>query len=259
MDFTMQSSVVELSEQSQLEAAIQESLLYSKSSSSKRTKYQLVFSDSDDEEIDTISLSSGTDNDTEEMDGGCTSIELGSQGSTQSLFKSSKSEHLSVSKIKKKAADKSILQGGTAESQPEPEQSRRTRKRTSSQSSAQDELPRKILRFNATQGNNKSLDQVELQSVSSRKPECSATLKKKVANGIQVEESVTPSTTVETLLETGSIGKDEVSHILFRLPDGSRLHKKFVCSHPIKVNNVVIHFSFSLTYAFLYASYDDDM
>lgn len=42
--------------------------------------------------------------------------------------------------------------------------------------------------------------------------------------------------TVEELLASGDIHKDEVSQILFRLPDGTRLQKCFLSKHPISVS-----------------------
>ena len=41
---------------------------------------------------------------------------------------------------------------------------------------------------------------------------------------------------VEELLASGDICKDEVSQILFRLPDGTRLQKCFLSKHPISVS-----------------------
>lgn len=49
-------------------------------------------------------------------------------------------------------------------------------------------------------------------------------------------ESVNTEHTVEELLASGHLCKDEVSQILFRLPDGSRLQKSFLCNHPISVS-----------------------
>ena len=230
---------MELSEQSQLEAAIQESLRNCQTSSRKSSKYQLVFSDSDDDEVDTISLSS--DSDVDEVDGACTSVELGSETLTHTSAEPSTNDRFpmcTTSNVKMKPVDET-----------QHEELRRNRKRTSSQSSAQDELPRKVLRSSAAQVNPHF---VESQNISSRNGKHSTTLvspagqsekRRNVLNGKRFEDSrdsSTSSTTVEQLLETGAIGKDKVSHILFRLPDGSRLQKVFICSHPIQVSNVVV-------------------
>lgn len=40
---------------------------------------------------------------------------------------------------------------------------------------------------------------------------------------------------VEEMLAAGSISKEDVSLILFRLPDGTRLQKSFLCNHPVQV------------------------
>lgn len=41
--------------------------------------------------------------------------------------------------------------------------------------------------------------------------------------------------TVEELLASGDVHKDQVTQILFRLPDGTRLQKSFLCTHPVEV------------------------
>lgn len=43
--------------------------------------------------------------------------------------------------------------------------------------------------------------------------------------------------TVEELLVAGVVRQEEVSQILFRLPDGTRLHKSFLCKEPIRVSS----------------------
>jgi hypothetical protein len=43
---------------------------------------------------------------------------------------------------------------------------------------------------------------------------------------------------VEEMLAAGDISKDAVSLILFRLPDGTRLHKSFLCNHSVKVGTI---------------------
>lgn len=45
---------------------------------------------------------------------------------------------------------------------------------------------------------------------------------------------------VEELLASGKIQQEEVSQILFRLPDGSRVQKSFLCNHPIRVSSSII-------------------
>lgn len=46
--------------------------------------------------------------------------------------------------------------------------------------------------------------------------------------------------TVEELLESGDIHKDDVTQILFRLPDGTRLQKSFLSKHPISVSRLCL-------------------
>ena len=47
--------------------------------------------------------------------------------------------------------------------------------------------------------------------------------------------------TVEELLASGDVHKDQVTQILFRLPDGTRLQKSFLCTHPVEVCLIVVH------------------
>lgn len=49
----------------------------------------------------------------------------------------------------------------------------------------------------------------------------------------------THSVMIEEQLASGDILKDEVSHILFRLPDGTRLQRSFLCKHPVRVSPVI--------------------
>ncbi len=57
--------------------------------------------------------------------------------------------------------------------------------------------------------------------------------KAKVASSEDCTDAVQ---SVEELLASGNIHKDEVTQILFRLPDGTRLQKSFLSKHPISVS-----------------------
>ena len=49
-------------------------------------------------------------------------------------------------------------------------------------------------------------------------------------------DTTTTTAMVEELLASGDLHKDEVTQILFRLPDGTRLQKSFLSKHPISVS-----------------------
>ena len=248
---------MELSEQSQLEAAIQASLQDchpASDATKRRSKYELVFSDSED---DPLSLSSDAVSDMDETDEGW----MGSANVVDDavgLAHTSTSNSLTPlnsasSTVKLKQCERSVLEGDVEESQPE--LSRKKRKRTSSHLSIQYENPRKVLRSNTSKNNDIHYpvrrSQNQWNSACSKSQESlgsqqrSKNQKKKTfANGAQEQTGLNSSSNttsvacidVEKLLETGAIRKDEVSHLLFRLPDGTRLQKTFICSHPIKVN-----------------------
>lgn len=55
-------------------------------------------------------------------------------------------------------------------------------------------------------------------------------------------DDTTVSLTIEEQLASGAIHKSEVSQILFRLPDGTRLQKYFLCSSLIRVSPCNIKF-----------------
>ncbi len=49
------------------------------------------------------------------------------------------------------------------------------------------------------------------------------------------KRSAKPAVDPDVMLKNGELLKEEVSHILLRMPDGSRLHKTFLRSAPVKV------------------------
>ena len=252
---------MELSEQSQLEAAIQASL-QDCHATKKSSKYELIFSDSDSDggggENDHIYLSSDSNSDMDETDGGwihssddvhlVSDTNLQVHTSTMSMATIDSPASLkppmdSNSNVKTKPINshvKSLLEDVP------PQQTRRNRKRTSSPSSSQDECPRKVPRSNTTDSISDGSHHSAAISHSStcrsngpvkaQSPRKSKRNKQNNADDDEQQQMLSSDTTdVEKLLETGAIGKDEVSHILFRLPDGTRLQKAFICSHPIKV------------------------
>ena len=62
-----------------------------------------------------------------------------------------------------------------------------------------------------------------------------ATVKQKGVSTMQMTDGAGSCLSVEEQIASGSISKDEVSQIVVRMPDGSRVQKSFVCHHPIKV------------------------
>lgn len=232
---------MELSEQSQLEAAIQASLHDCQASTNavkKSSKYELVFSESESDENDVISLSSDAKSDVDETDGGWMGT---STKEADSSVVADSPVMVSVDadcEVRVKPVDicdnDPLLQRGNEEPR-----SKQTvnRKRNSSQSSLESEHPRKILKASSSKMSDYSLGRSQrVKSKRSRDPVVKQSPKK---NHEQSQTLITinnnSTNSVEELLKSGSIRSHEVSHILFRLPDGSRLQKAFICSHPIKV------------------------
>lgn len=256
--YLLQSSVVELSEQSQLEAAIQASLQDCQASANavnRSSKYELVFSESESDENDVISLSSDARSDVDETDGGwmgTTDVDLHSDSDIQAHTSSKGVEPYVVadssvmvsidadSEVRMKPVDihdnDPLLQRDNEESK---SKQTRNRKRTSSQTSLVSEHPRKLLRASTSKMSESSSGRLpRVKSKRSRDPVAKESPKENIEQS-QTSTTVNNSDTnsVEELLRSGSIGNYEVSRILFRLPDGSRLQKAFICSHPIKVDD----------------------
>lgn len=258
---------MELSEQSQLEAAIQASIQDCQSSSNpsnKTSKYELVFSDSDDDENDPVSVSSDAISDMDETDGGWNNIanvvDVGSDGDVLTHASTKSPLHIESPSFINSSSDTNFTidkhNPPFLEKESKQELIGKSRKRTFSQSSAQDHQPRKIRKSSTTKNIDRShhivtrsqrnvkSDCCEPTEISNGQPPSRYRNRNtSVANGARSQllncdssSTSTTSTTVEKLVETGAIGKDEVSHILFRLPDGTRVQKTFICSHPIKVN-----------------------
>lgn len=59
---------------------------------------------------------------------------------------------------------------------------------------------------------------------------------------------------VEDLLAAGDIHKEDVSLILFRLPDGTRLQKTFLSNHPIRVSPSMQEVSYPKVVCFMHLS-----
>lgn len=243
---------MELSEQSQLEAAIQASLHDCQASTNAvntSSKYELVFSESESDENDVVSLSSDSRSDIDEIDGGLMStsnIDLHSDNDTQAHTSTKEVDASVVTDSPVMASIDSdyevrlkpvaihdndpLLQRDSKESRP------RNRKRNSSQSSLESERPRKVLKASSSNMSDYSLGRSQREKPKrSKDPAVKQSPKQKSQTLITINNSC--SSSVEDLLRCGSIESREVSHILFRLPDGSRLQKAFICSHPIKVYN----------------------
>lgn len=235
---------MELSEQSQLEAAIQASLHDCQASTNAVKKYELVFSESESDENEVISLSSDANGDMDETDRGwmgTTDVDLHSDNDTQPHKEADSADSpvmVSVDadcEVRLKPID---IRDNDALLQRASEESRlKNRKRNSSQSSLESEHPRKVLRANSSNMSDYSGERSQwIKSKRSKDPMVKQSPQKNYEQSqtlITINNNSTNS--VEELLKSGSVGNHEVSHILFRLPDGSRLQKAFICSHPIKV------------------------
>ena len=252
MGFVLQSSVVELSEQSQLEAAIQASL-QDCPSPTKKTKYELIFSDSDDDGNDHTSLNSGGVSDMDETDEGCMggtdTVDIAGDpdvlASTSFKWTVTTDPPTKLTSLTATSCDintKPVDSHGVSiddVKNSQPQQIRKNRKLESSPSSSQEELPRKVLRSKDSDDCYSPVMRSQRKCSKSDpvKPQSPNKSKCNVGNGTQPQATLkSDTTTLEEQVVTGAIQRDEVSYILFRLPDGSRLQKAFVCSHPIKVN-----------------------
>ena len=60
-------------------------------------------------------------------------------------------------------------------------------------------------------------------------------VKQKGMSTVQVTDGAGNCLSVEEQIASGSISKDEVSQIVVRMPEGSRVQKSFICHHPIEV------------------------
>ena len=257
---------MELSEQSQLEAAIQASLHDCRASANavnKSSKYELVFSESESDENDLISLSSDAKSDImDETDRGWRdntdivdlSIDNDTQARTSTKEAGSIDSPLVVpvdadSEVRMKPVDvhdsEPLLQRDDEETQ---SKLTRNRKRTSSQSLMENEHPRKALRYNSSKMSDySSLGRSQREkSRRSNDPITQRSTKKNSERSQTLTFNNNSANSVEELLESGTIEKHEVSHILFRLPDGSRLQKAFISSHPIKVMGGIFNVSYNI-------------
>lgn len=234
---SLQKSVINLSEESQLEAAITASLLESKPQAANN----LVFSD--DSDTDYISLS--PDKKTEPLHS-----HKSSNSGVRSVGKSSVHVEGVCSGGRTTESSNGMATGKTC----------KTRKRPSN--GGDDGLSRKKMRadidpvcvaidnIELTQ----SLSEEEGFSGSSRavngrgkRGKGKGKAKGGKSSGKQVavpgpvggeDGSIVQGCSVEEMLAAGDIQKEEVSLILFRLPDGTRLQKSFLCNHPVRVSYV---------------------
>ena len=62
-----------------------------------------------------------------------------------------------------------------------------------------------------------------------------AAVKQKGMSTVQVSDGAGNCLSVEEQVASGSVSKDEVSQIVVRMPNGSRVQKSFICHHPIEV------------------------
>lgn len=190
-------SIINLSEESQLKAAIEASL-----EESERNSHCLVFSDDSDSEHITLSPSPEP----------CSLKHSNSVGRTQNSGDSRTSSDIAVSG--KKFRKRPSVSG--AESSP--------RKRVCTRIE-----PMCTAIGNIEISHKDSSVPSVLNGKGKQKMKAKAARLQGVSKTVSKEEN-----TVDELLATGDICREEVSQILFRLPDGSRLQKSFLCKHPVK-------------------------
>ena len=83
--------------------------------------------------------------------------------------------------------------------------------------------------------NRKSEQSQRMERTRRGKGRVGAAVKQKGMSTVQVTDGAGSCFSVEEQIASGSISKDEVSQIVVRMPDGSRVQKSFVCHHPIEV------------------------
>ena len=87
-----------------------------------------------------------------------------------------------------------------------------------------------------TKQNRKSEQSQKTDRTRRGKGRVGAAVKQKGMSTVQVTDGAGSCLSVEEQIASGSISKDEVSQIVVRMPDGSRVQKSFVCHHPIEVS-----------------------
>lgn len=257
----MQDGVVEESEELQLEAAIRASLQDLGKTTHKKasSKYQLVFSDNSD--VDCVSLISSSDDDVpSDMDHDHNSDDVEFLGNSLGSWKPTPTNLDNAGSQSMECRASGI---GTASQQsgkscnfmsrspnsyhlkntahelghiPPIRKTKKNRKRyTCRDDELPDELPRKMMR-------------TEISDSSDREDVCGS---HRVHNGegngtnevhpqllrIQQHSSISRTNLVD------DFKREELSFILVRLPDGSRMQKPFVRTHPIKVGQSSLEFS----------------
>ncbi len=115
-------------------------------------------------------------------------------------------------------------------------------------SSSDDELPRKAMRMYSLKSEpppqtNHHKSQDATDDVTLVAPTLSLSRGKKGQNGGRkgkgrAKEVVSNDLSIEEQLTSGSVKKEDVSHIVIRLPEGNRVQKAFLCHQPIQVTNL---------------------
>ena len=86
-----------------------------------------------------------------------------------------------------------------------------------------------------TEQNRKSEQSQKTERTRRGKGRVGAAVKQKGMSTVQVSDGTGNCLSVEEQVASGSISKDEVSQIVVRMPNGSRVQKSFICHHPIEV------------------------
>ena len=86
-----------------------------------------------------------------------------------------------------------------------------------------------------TEQNRKSEQSQKTERTRRGKGRVGAAVKQKGMSTVQVSDGTGNCLSVEEQVASGSVSKDEVSQIVIRMPNGSRVQKSFICHHPIEV------------------------
>lgn len=257
--FMIQDSVADLSEESQIEAAIKASLQEAISDdkagkTNSTTKYHLVFSDDSEEECITVSSDEATCSDMDTDIGSSQPVQLSSKRTKKSCVKTDDSYSPTCSTttvpllnntdnddvVELKSSDIKFNKQNTSSHK------RHNRKRHLSSRSVNSPLgsASKVLRIDDSDEDEESTH----HTVNAAEATCNSNSKGKSSMSrirTKARKGTTESghsawnsneTNIEELLASGLVKKEDLAHIVFRLPDGTRIQKAFISIHPIKVS-----------------------
>lgn len=241
------ASLVDESEESQLEAAIRASLEQAQATSSSQP-LTFTISDSEDEYY-CRSSDMEAESDACCVVPHCGTLETKSWEETDSVTVLS-STNMCNNRIAEGSSHVAVHQSGAVNSQVSPQirvkdctvditpvvVDKPSRKRKAS--GVELHVPRKALREDHLESVQQTVLQTDESTLSrqtrAQKGRRSNASKGKGKAKVENSESAVVVDSAEDQLASGAIGMESVTQLLIRLPDGSRLQKAFICHHPIQ-------------------------